>query len=93
MIAKEAEEELGMMSYERLRAARMELGKVNLRSRAKSETTFNLNSFSDEEANRQFWFRLRDIGKIVEFCGWTAVRTKRCRYIIDPVTAVCHKIR
>ena len=57
LIVEEAEEDLLLMSYVSLPAARMELDKVNLRSRAIGANYFNLNSLSEEEAYRQFRFR------------------------------------
>lgn len=93
MIAEEVEEEMLIMCYRLVRAAREDLAKMDARSLSISSATFNLNHYSDEESFRLFRFRTRDVGKIVELCGWSCGRTKRSGYVVDPVTSVCVMLR
>ena len=93
MIGEEADDELLLKCYLRVRAARMDLKKVSARCVQISMTMFNLNAFSEEECYRNFRFRAKDIGKIVTMCGWDSGKTKRCGYIVEPVTATCVVLR
>lgn len=93
MIAEDADEEMLLMCYKRLREARRDLKKMEVRASQISSAIFNLNTYSEEEAFRLFRFRRRDIGKIVQLCGWAGGRTKRSGYDVDAVTAVCVVLR
>lgn len=93
MLAEGMEEEGMILCYQRLRAAQKDLDKINLRAQEISFTNFNLNVFCEEECYRMFRFRSKDIGKVVELCGWLGGRTKRSGYVVDSITAVCVMLR
>lgn len=93
LLAADAGEEELIACYRRIRAARRDLGKMNIRAMEISSTSFNLNKFNDEESLRLFRFRPRDMNRIVQLCGWTSGKTKRSRYVVEPVTAVCIALR
>lgn len=93
MIAEEADDEVLLRCYLRVRAARVDVQKVCARSHNISMTVFNLNAYSEEECYRNFRFRAKDIGKIVQLCGWNSGKTKRCGYVVDPITATCLVLR
>lgn len=75
MMAEDLDEELMVICYRRVRAAQKDLEKLERRSREISESKFNPNIFSEEECYRLFRFRPKDIGKIVDICGWSGGRT------------------
>lgn len=93
MLAADAEDGVLLHCYLRVRAARKELLKVEVRSMEISMARFNLNIYSEEDCFRLFRFRRKDIGRIVELCAWDAGRTKIHGYVVDPVTAVCVVLR
>lgn len=93
MLANDAEEEMMIACYMRLRRARKDLKKMSVRSIKISMTTFKLNRFCEEECFHLFRFRAREIGKIVQLCNWTTGKTRRSGYVADVTTAVCVVLR
>lgn len=93
MLANDADEELMLACYLRLRRARADLNKINARAMQIAMTSFNLNAYCEEEAFRLFRFRPKDVGKITELCSWTSGKTQRSGYVVEPTTAVCAVLR
>lgn len=93
MLAADAEDGVLLHCSLRVRAARKDLFNVEVRSMEISLARFNLNIYSEEECFRLFRFCRKDIGKIVELCGWHSGKTKEHGYVVDPVTAVCVVLR
>ena len=57
-----------------------------------SETTFDVDSLSDEECFRQFRFLKKGLNIISSIIRWSGV-TKRNRYKCSPLTAACILLR
>eukprot|EP00171_Calliarthron_tuberculosum_P003365 IDg3365t1 len=56
-------------------------------------STFNINSFSDEECMSHFRFRRCELSQIAALVGWKAGRKKRNRYNCDPLAETCIMLR
>lgn len=91
-ICADATASLQMRAWRKSRKARHDVRRIRLRSLQMKTHYFNLNAFSNEQALRDFRFRVCDIPTISDVTGW-AGKTKRNRYRCDPLTAFCIILR
>lgn len=93
MIVREVKEEVLCHRYMRVRRARLEVRRQAMRTLQISLTNFNQDVLCDEEYYRMFHFLHKIIGQLADVFGWKSGKTKRNRYFVDPVTAICVMMR
>lgn len=93
MISGEAKEEVPRHCNMRVRRARLEVRRQAVWTLQTSSTHFKLNASRDEKCYRIFRFRHKEIGELVEVCGWKSGKNKRNEYVMDSMTAVCVMMR
>jgi len=77
----------------KVKANRIDLKKINLRTRTTKGITFNVNIYNEASCLRDFRFRSSEIPVICSLFNWDHGKTARSRYRCDPITASCIVLR
>ena len=88
-VIDDADDEVLFRLSRRHRQVSEDLRRLLRRSQTISTASFNINAYSYGECLTRFRFRAYEIHKICSLTGWTAGKTKRSRYKVDPFTATC----